>query len=94
MSPEQNKVPQEAGKVVLSKPLDIDGQPITEITLREPLAAELYGVPLLSVVQLDPAAHGPLIEKLSTPTVPEAAFMQMSARDMSRLMGRVASFFG
>lgn len=60
------------------------------LELREPTAGDLRGIKLLDVLQLDTAAHAPLLERLGALTALE--FYALSAADAMAVMTGVVGF--
>ena len=60
------------------------------IALHEPKAVDLRGIKLLDVLQLDTAAHAPVLDRISDLTAAE--FMALPAPDAMALMSEVVSF--
>ena len=61
------------------------------VHLREPSAGELRGIKLLDVLQLDTAAHAPLVERISDLTAAEFAYLKI--QDAMSIMTAVVGFF-
>lgn len=61
------------------------------ITLREPKAGELRGIKLVDVLQMDAAAHAPLVDRISDLTAAE--FYALSGFDTMNIMSEIVLFF-
>ena len=61
------------------------------VELREPTAGDLRGVKLLDLLQLDPAAAAPVVERVSDLTALE--LYALSARDAMAVMTELVGFF-
>ena len=61
------------------------------VELREPKAGELRGVKLLDLLQMDPAAHAPVVERTTEMTAAE--FYALGMVDAARIMRGMTDFF-
>lgn len=61
------------------------------VELRAPKAGELRGVKLLDLLQLDPSAHAPVVERISDLSALE--FYELNPADTLALMTVVVGFF-
>ncbi|XZG71729.1 phage tail assembly protein [Chitinibacteraceae bacterium HSL-7] len=82
----------------LKKPVTAFGEPVTEITLREPLAGDLidlgmpFGIPVDGKPpEINTAVVGALIGRLGN--VPDATVRELAPADFTALLGKVVSFF-
>lgn len=80
-------------QATLQEPVEIDGAPVTEITLRRPKAGELRGLSVSALMQLDVTAMLKVLPRITVPPVPAHALEGMDPADFTDLATRVSLFF-
>jgi hypothetical protein len=68
--------------VTLDQPITRDGQTITSITLRKPLAGALRGLSLVSVLNMEVDALSTLIPRISEPVIHKPEVLAMDPADV------------
>lgn len=81
--------------VNLSKPVKIDGEDVTKITLRKPMVGELRGQKLIEVIQMDVNAMIAVIPRISVPPLMDhqLANGEIEPEDFMDMAAKVATFF-
>lgn len=79
--------------VALSQPIARAGGDITELTLREPRGAALYGLNLREVMQGDFQAAMALAQRITTPAIHAGDLANLPAADIAAITGAIGSFF-
>lgn len=80
--------------VTLSKPVKIDGEEVTKITLRKPMAGELRGLKLTDVLQMDVNAIIGLVPRISMPPLmDDQVANEIELEDFTDICTKVALFF-
>lgn len=79
--------------ITLSKPVGTGDDAITALRLREPSTAELRGLKLTDVLQMDVTAMIRLIPRVASPYLGEDQVAALPPRDFMRLAGEVVGFF-
>lgn len=77
-------------KVRLKYPLTHNGKEIKEINIREPFAGELRGLRMFEVLQGDPAALGPLLQRISTPVINPHECNKLSFCDVMNIVNTLS----
>lgn len=80
-------------KIILKKPLNVDGTEIKAITLREPTAEDAVGFNIhkLFAGETDEILH--FTARISNPPLPRALAGSLSLYDLSSIVSAVQSFF-
>lgn len=83
----------------LKKPVTAFGEPVTEVTLREPLAGDVmdlgmpFGIPVDGKQpEINTAVVGAYIGRLGD--LPDATVRELAPADFTVLLGKVMGFFG
>lgn len=80
--------------VVLGKPVEISGEMVSKLVLREPVALDLKGVKMLDLLQLDTAAHAILIPRICVePSMTPEDFGMFSGSSLVEVMSEAVNFF-
>ena len=78
--------------VTLHNPIMRGATQITEVGLRKPLAGDLRGIKLLDVIQIDMAAVGEIIPRISTTGMTKAEFFKLDLSDAMNISEAVNGF--
>jgi len=78
--------------VTLDTPIQRGEQTIASITLRKPKSGELRGCSLSDLAQLDVAALGRLLPRISSPTLTTADVDNLDPADLMKLGAEVVGF--
>lgn len=79
--------------ITLSQPIARTGGGITELSLREPRGAALYGLNLREVMQGDFQAAMALAQRITTPAIHAGDLANLPAADVAAITGAIGSFF-
>lgn len=79
--------------ITLETPIKRGEQLITEVVLRKPVAGELRGLTLSSVLTLDVNELTKLLPRISTPILTEPDIRQLDPVDLVELGAGAVSFF-
>lgn len=80
--------------VTLSAPVRIDGQAVTEITLRKPMTGELRGLSMIDILRMDVNAMIRLLPRISQPPLSERQLAnEIAPEDFTDLASRTVLFF-
>lgn len=72
--------------IILSKPVEIDGKPVTEVRLREPKGGDLRGIAgLTTLLHMDVGAIIKVVPRVSQPPLSGAQVADMSGGDLLKL---------
>ncbi|MBT2131233.1 phage tail assembly protein [Aliiroseovarius lamellibrachiae] len=78
----------------LSKPLKIDGEKVTEITLRKPSPGELRGLALTDILRMEVDAVTKLLPRVTMPPLsPAQISTELATEDFMDLAGKAVLFF-
>ena len=78
--------------VILDEPINRGAQVITAVTLRRPSSGELRGVTLNALANLDVAALGKVIPRISSPTLTPQEMDNLDPADLLQLAQVVGGF--
>lgn len=87
-----NKEDKANNVVVLSTPIETNGDPITQVNMREPKAGELRGLKLLDVFQLDYESMEQLFPRITTPSLTVEQIRNLTVADLTSLCTKVGEF--
>lgn len=80
--------------VTLSAPVRIDGEEVTEITLRKPMTGELRGLSMIDILRMDVNAMIRLLPRISQPPLSEGQLAsEIAPEDFTDLASRTVLFF-
>ena len=79
--------------VTLSEPVEIDGNPVTEITLRKPKTGELRGLALTDILRMEVGALTKLLPRITQPPLNESQIANLEPADFTDLAGKTMLFF-
>lgn len=79
--------------VPLSAPVKIDGQEVSEITLRKPKAGEMRGLKVSNILQMDVNELSKLLPRISAPPLDGTQVADLPADDFTALATKALTFF-
>lgn len=80
--------------VTLCKPVQIDGKPVTEITVRKPSTGELRGLSLVDILTMDVSAMIKLLPRITQPPLSaEQISKEIEPEDFTDLASKTVLFF-
>lgn len=80
--------------VTLTKPVQIDGQTVTEITLRKPSTGELRGLSMVDILRMDVSAMMNLLPRITQPPLSVAQVSsEIDLEDFTELASKTVLFF-
>ena len=79
--------------VTLDTPIQRGSQIVTHVTLRRPLAGELRGIALASLLQLDVGSLQALLPRITSPMLTRAEIDQLDPADLVELGSEAINFF-
>ena len=78
--------------VTLDVPIKRGSQTVTHVTLRRPLAGELRGIALASLLQLDVGSLQALLPRITSPMLTRAEIDQLDPADLVQLGSEAVNF--
>ncbi len=78
--------------ITLDTPIQRGDQHITAVTLRKPMAGELRGVNLMSIMQMDVSAAITLLPRITAPSLTTQEVERMDPADLLQLTSTVTGF--
>lgn len=78
--------------VTLDTPIQRGSQTVTHVTLRRPLAGELRGIALASLLQLDVSSLQALLPRITSPMLTRAEIDQLDPADLVQLGSEAVNF--
>jgi len=83
---------QATAEVELDSPIKREGDDVTVITLRKPMAGELRGLSLADLLNLEVDAITRVLPRISTPVLSEQEARNMDPADLVACGGEISSF--
>lgn len=83
---------QTSASVELDTPVKREGDDVTALTLRKPMAGELRGLSLADLINMDVDAIIRLLPRISTPVLSEQEARNMDPADLVGCGGEIANF--
>jgi len=80
-------------KITLRKGLTLNGEAVTEVTIRRPNTGELRGIKLMDVLQLDVSELMKLLSRIMVPFANESDLADLDPADLTALGVGVIDFF-
>ncbi len=74
-------------------PIDLRGETVTELHLREPSTGELRGTQLSQLLAGDQVSVARVLSRICIPALTEAQIGAMSVRDFTACYAKLAGFF-
>ena len=78
--------------VILHNPIMRGAIKITEVGLRKPLAGDLRGIKLVNVIEMDTAAIGEVVPRITTTGMTKAEFFSLDLSDAIQITTAVGEF--
>lgn len=86
--------PQTTQTVTLSNAIEIDGQKVTEITLRKPKAGELRGLSMVDILRMDVSTMFRLLPRITMPPVSDIQLSsEIETDDFTAMAAKTLIFF-
>ncbi|WP_157946781.1 phage tail assembly protein [Thalassobius sp. I31.1] len=79
--------------VTLNDPVTVDGNPVSEITLRKPTSGELRGLSLVDILRMETTAMLNLLPRITQPPLNAAQLGALDPADFTDLAGKTVLFF-
>lgn len=80
--------------VTLTKPIQVDGEDVTKITLRKPEPGELRGLKLTDILQMDVVALTTLLPRITQPPLDENQIStDLETEDFMDMAAKTTLFF-
>ena len=85
---------QKLNTVTLVNPVTIDGNQVSEITVRKPMGGDLRGLKLTDILQMDMNAMTKLLPRITQPSLsPQQLQTDIEPEDLTDLCSKVVLFF-
>jgi len=79
--------------IPLSKPLTVNEQEVTKLTLRKPGAGELRGLRLVNIYSLDMDTVATLVPRIADPQISIEHFYSLEIEDIGEIGRHLLDFF-